>query len=74
MADYTPLPQHLEDHVWTLVAEFNDQQRSASNTIFVITQVLGKAYASGHRDGYNHARSMRAVEDELKPTVKKSAG
>ena len=62
---YMPLPQHLEYLVQD-VAKEAASTGDASNTVFVITQALAKAYAAGHKDSWNQAMSQRWVTDELK--------
>jgi hypothetical protein len=62
---YMPLPQHLEHLVQDVVKEASGTG-DASNTVFVITQALAKAYAAGHKDSWNLAMSQQWVTEDLK--------
>lgn len=62
---YMPLPQHLE-HLVQDVAKEAASSGSATDTIFVITQALAKAYAAGHKDSWNQSMSQQWVTEDLK--------
>lgn len=61
---YHVLPRELE-HLVEKVAKEATASGSASNTIYVITQALGAAYAAGHRDGYSLTSGQRWVTERL---------
>lgn len=65
MADYTAMPMNLEHQLHSIVREISSPQTSASNTVFIIREALGQAYAAGHRDGHNQARSLDWITKDL---------
>lgn len=65
MAGYTPMPMILEQQLQSVVREISAPQTSASNTVFVIREALGQAYAAGHRDGHTLAQSLDWITKDL---------
>ncbi len=65
MATYTPMPMILEQQVQSIVREISSPQASASNTVFIIREALGQAYAAGHRDGHTLAQSLDWITKDL---------
>lgn len=65
MADYTPMPLSLEHQLQTIVREISSPQASASNTVFIIREALGQAYAAGHRDGHIQSKSLDWITEDL---------
>lgn len=65
MAGYTPMPMILEQQLQSVVREIAATQTSASNTVFVVREALGQAYAAGHRDGHTLAQSLDWITKDL---------
>jgi hypothetical protein len=65
MAGYTPMPMNLEQQLQSIVREISAPQASASNTVFIIREALGQAYAAGHRDGHTLAQSLDWITKDL---------
>lgn len=68
---YTPMPSHLDHLLQKLVKEAGDSSANASNTVFVFREVLGQAYAAGHKDGHGQVMSQQWMVDELKEAFDK---
>lgn len=67
---YTPMPMALEHQLTNIVREISEPQASASNTVFIIREALGQAYALGHRDGHTLAQSLDWITKGLDETFK----
>lgn len=65
MAGYTPMPMVLEQQLQAIVREISSPQQSASNTVFIIREALGKAYAIGHQEGNTLAQSLDWITKDL---------
>lgn len=62
---YTPMPAQLDHLLQKLVKEVSDPSPSATNTVFVFREVLGQAYALGHRDGHVQVTGQQWLVDDL---------
>ena len=62
--EHHPLPPGLRPELEKL-AELLGTETTATNAVYVMSQVLGKAYLEGHRDGYSASQAQRWAEQEL---------
>lgn len=67
---YTPMPQHLEHQLRTIVTKATEARPDADDLVFVVREGLAQAYAAGHREGATQATTLHWVTkqaaDELK--------
>lgn len=59
------MPSSLEQNLQTIVREIADPNASASNTVFIIREALGQAFAAGHREGHALAQSLEWITKDL---------
>lgn len=70
MADYAPLPQHLEHELRTIINAVKKNPTDGPGLVYLISQSLGRAYCDGHQAGRmqaDTARYIAAVLDEKTP-------
>lgn len=65
---YTPMPQHLDQQLQSVVKEISSPQADAGNTVFIIREALAQAYAAGHKDAHNQAMGHQWITEDLSKT------